>query len=382
MLVEKKKVLIREYKEERDRKVVGKLERNCEIGTKKEEVSIFTNIMGDPLRRIRLYPLHVLLVAELCENGEIVGVVRGCIKYGKTEFGAKNVRFGCILGLRVSPNHQRMGIGLKLVKSIEEWLIEKGATYIFVATEKKNIASTNLFISNCNYTPFTSLIIFVQPTKTPLIKTNNDNNNNNNFSHIKTEKLQTHQAISLYNTKLKTKHIYPTDIDSILQENLNLGTWVSYFKEEEWLFLHENGHEHAKTPSSWVVFSMWNSCEGVRKSSECFKIFPCLKVLEKEQFGFLFLYGMYGEGERLEELMKSIWSFATKMGENVKDCKMIITELSVGDPLMEFVPHDFSSMAFIDDLWYLKKVRDDDDDGDHFHVMGEIGNVFVDPRDF
>lgn len=56
------RVLIREFDEHRDVKLVEKLERNCEnIGTKKG-VSMFTNTIGDPLSRIRFYPLHVTLV--------------------------------------------------------------------------------------------------------------------------------------------------------------------------------------------------------------------------------------------------------------------------------------------------------------------------------
>lgn len=58
-----RKVLIREYNEDKDVKMVRKLERNCEIGTKKV-VSILTNMMGDPLSRIRFFPLHVMLVSD------------------------------------------------------------------------------------------------------------------------------------------------------------------------------------------------------------------------------------------------------------------------------------------------------------------------------
>lgn len=57
------KVLIREFNEERDIEVVGKLEKNCEIGSNKG-VSFFTNMMGDPLCRIRFYAVHVMLVGE------------------------------------------------------------------------------------------------------------------------------------------------------------------------------------------------------------------------------------------------------------------------------------------------------------------------------
>lgn len=55
------KVLIREFSEDTDIEVVGKLERDCEIESKKG-VSIFTSMMGDPFCRIRFYPLHVMLV--------------------------------------------------------------------------------------------------------------------------------------------------------------------------------------------------------------------------------------------------------------------------------------------------------------------------------
>lgn len=141
------KVVIREFDEDRDVKVVGNLERNCEIGTTKKGFSIFTNIITDPLSRIRFYPIHVMLVctsnnyniyfhffpfssfkstftlsnafyfylyimiynvvqvAELVECRELVGVVRGCIKSVQTSSGSL-FKMGCILGLRVSPTHR------------------------------------------------------------------------------------------------------------------------------------------------------------------------------------------------------------------------------------------------------------------------------------
>lgn len=45
-------------------------------------------------------------VAEQRGNGEVVGVVRGCIKHVGTKFGGMCVNLGCILGLRVSPTHR------------------------------------------------------------------------------------------------------------------------------------------------------------------------------------------------------------------------------------------------------------------------------------
>ncbi|XVF62450.1 hypothetical protein PTKIN_Ptkin09bG0008900 [Pterospermum kingtungense] len=391
------KVLVREFDDGRDTEVVGKLEKNCEIIGSNKGTSIFTNMKGDPLCRIRFYPLHLMLVAELHENGELVGVIRGCIKHVGTKFGGKHVKLGCILGLRVSPGHRRMGIGLKLVRAMEEWLINNGAHYTFLATEKNNLASRNLFNTKCNYRNLSSLVIFVQPISLGMECLSQD---------IKVEKLNINQAISLYDNKVRGKDIYLTDMAAILKEKLSLGTWVSYFKQDEWVGLHsqeKNEDIISTNPSSWVMFSIWNSCEAykihIKKSHHPLKffhdtlshardkIFPCLKIpticdsLEKP-FGFLFLYGLYGEGERLGELMKSAWSFASRLAENLRDCKVIITELGVSDPLMEHVPHE-PSKSCIDDLWYLKKVNGSiNDDEDDLGMMGELGNVVVDPRDF
>lgn len=59
------KVLVRAFDESRDSEMVGKLEKNCEIiGSNNKGTSIFTNMMGDPLGRIRFYPLHLMLVSE------------------------------------------------------------------------------------------------------------------------------------------------------------------------------------------------------------------------------------------------------------------------------------------------------------------------------
>lgn len=46
-----------------------------------------------------------LQVAELIENGELVGVVRGCIKSVGTKSGS-TLKIGSILGLRVSSDYR------------------------------------------------------------------------------------------------------------------------------------------------------------------------------------------------------------------------------------------------------------------------------------
>ncbi|TKY72499.1 N-acetyltransferase HLS [Spatholobus suberectus] len=389
------KVLIREYNENKDVKMVRKLERNCEIGTKKV-VSILTNMMGDPLSRIRFFPLHVMLVAELLESRELVGVVRGIIKNVGTLSGSF-LKMGCILGLRVSPTYRRKGVALRLVTAVEEWMVRNGAEYAFLATEKNNDASKNLFTIKCNYVNLTSLVIFVQPTSSLTKHISRD---------IKIEKVDIDLAISLYRRTLRTKDLYPLDMDVILKEKLSLGTWVCYYKEEGWLNLlskvnNEEDLVSNETSSSWVIFSIWNTCEAyklqVRKSQLLRfllttlnhareKVFPCLKMSVSDSlcrpFGFLFLYGIHGEGENPGELMESIWRFTSRVGEGMRDCRVVIAELGFGDPLANHVPQT-ASMSCIDDLWYTKKLSSHCDENiDELLMKGQVGNVFVDPRDF
>ncbi|CAJ1963186.1 unnamed protein product [Sphenostylis stenocarpa] len=386
-------VLIREYNEDKDVKMVRKLERNCEIGTEKL-VSTFTNMMGDPLSRIRLFPLHVMLVAELLESRELVGVVRGVIKNVGTLSGSL-LKMGYILGLRVTPTYRRKGVALRLVTAVEEWMVRNGAEYAFLATEKDNDASKNLFTLKGNYVNLGSLVIFVQPTSALTKHISRD---------IKIEKVDIDLAISLYRRILRTKDLYPLDMDVILKEKLSVGTWVSYYKKEGWLNLRSKVNNEEllsnETSSSWVIFSIWNTCEAyklqVTKSQLLRfllttlnhareKVFPCLKMSVSDSlcrsFGFLFLYGIHGQGENLGELLESMWKFTSRVGEGMRDCRVVITELGFGDPLADHV-HQTDSISCIDDLWYIKRLSSHVDEKVDEMLMRQVGNVFVDPRDF
>uniref|UniRef100_A0A0D9Y0D3 N-acetyltransferase domain-containing protein n=1 Tax=Leersia perrieri TaxID=77586 RepID=A0A0D9Y0D3_9ORYZ len=134
----KSEVLIREYDQERDLEAIEKLERSCEIGTGKG-FAIVTNMMGDPLCRIRLFPLHIML--------ELVGVARGCVKrvFTGVSTNTTTVLAGYILGLRVSPSHRRKGIGSTLVNSLESWASRHGARHVVAAADAANAASRALF---------------------------------------------------------------------------------------------------------------------------------------------------------------------------------------------------------------------------------------------
>lgn len=156
-------VVVREYEGERDKAGVERMEMRCEVTgqrpgsdnkkKKKEEAFLVTDLLGDPLCRVRSFPLHVMLVphspsfalerhlsvrktqrrcrmrrvydfsyevhfrqtvqvAEWGEGGEIVGVIRGCIKRVKITGNDTNpsssdyVKAANVLGLRVSPSHR------------------------------------------------------------------------------------------------------------------------------------------------------------------------------------------------------------------------------------------------------------------------------------
>ena len=85
------------------------------------------------------------------------------------------------------------------------------------------------------------------------------------------------------------------------------------------------------------------------------------------------------------ELVESIWIFASRLAEDEKDCKAIVTELSVSDPIINHVPRNVS-MSRVNDNLYLKRLSvHSDDEKDETLLskdMETAANVIVDPRDF
>ena len=56
-------VLVKEYEEDRHKVAVEKLERLCEVG-QSGKPSLVTDLMGDPICRIRHFQLHAMLVSS------------------------------------------------------------------------------------------------------------------------------------------------------------------------------------------------------------------------------------------------------------------------------------------------------------------------------
>ncbi|KMZ63549.1 hypothetical protein ZOSMA_3G00260 [Zostera marina] len=414
-------IKVREYDSEKDLKMVEKLERRCEAGSK-EGFCFLSCAMDDPLCRIRHYTVHIIFVVEVVGNGEVVGVVRGCMKDVQNGIMAEsNLKLGCILGLRVSPMHRRRGIGLMLVKSVEEWAIRNDANYLSVATDDNNMASLHMFIDKCNYVKANSLTIFAQP-----VVVGSMSEKTNNKKNIKIQKLSIEQSIDFYENRLRENTGFlPSDIDAILRQKLSLGTWVSYYSDQgqfQWV------DEKTTRPRSWAITSIWNTCEaykieilGSGDHLRCFQgvvsrrmgsnsksksnsnsvgcLIPgCLEFqsfydILDGPFGFLFLYGFHGEGDGIGDLTKALWCFSHNMAAKFKDCKALVTELGCCDPLRNHIPdlHGVSTYH-IDDLWLFKKANCGNNDADqsgqttgiqqHLPHALALPSLFVDPRDF
>eukprot|EP01018_Ginkgo_biloba_P037090 Gb_28962 [translate_table: standard] len=393
---------IREFDESRDVEQVERLERRCEVGPS-GKVSLFTDLMGDPICRVRHCPAYAMLVAEFGPGKEIVGLIRGCIKTvacgkklisdgsinGENRNGNGNAapvytKAAYILGLRVSPTHRRLGIGFKLVETLERWFSENGAEYAYMATEKDNEACIKLFAGKCNYNKFRTPAILVHPVHAHAKRIR---------SSVKIVKLDVAQAEALYRGYLGTREFFPQDIDAILKNKLSLGTWVAVPRGQEW---PTNG---GRVPNSWAVLSVWNSNEVFKLEVKGISVlkyvyaattrffdraFPWLKIPSIPDvfhpFGLHFLYGLHAEGTEAQRLMKDLCWFAHNLGKE-KGCRLIATEVGSCDPLKSSIPH-WDCFSCPEDLWCIKRLAKSEDCRGDWTKSAPGLTVFVDPRDF
>lgn len=70
-------VNVREFDPNKDRESVEAVEKICEVGPS-GKLSLFTDLQGDAICRVRNSPTFLMLVAEI--GNETVGMIRGCIK--------------------------------------------------------------------------------------------------------------------------------------------------------------------------------------------------------------------------------------------------------------------------------------------------------------
>lgn len=391
--VEEAKIVIRSYDEEKHKVAVEKLERLCEVG-QRGKPSLVTDLLGDPICRIRHFQLHVMLVAEYGEEGEVVGVIRGCVKT-VTRGNSAYVKLAYVLGLRVSPKHRRFGIGTKLVEHLEEWCKQKGAKYAYMATDCTNEPSINLFTKKCEYSKFRTLTMLVQPVHAHYkpISTN-----------IAVLRLPSRLAGPTYNHMFANAEFFPRDIDLILSNKLNLGTFMAIPKKD----LTKCDPKNGIFPPSYAILSVWNTkevfklqvkgaspfvhacCVGTRLLDECM---PWLRLPSFPNvfrpFGIYLMYGLHMKGKCGKQLMKSLCGFVHNMARDDGGCGAIVTEVSQRDPVREVIPH-WRKLSWAEDMWCIKSLEHMKKDSIHekcgpsdwYNYRSSSSVIFVDPRDF
>ncbi|CAN1193085.1 Probable N-acetyltransferase HLS1 [Linum perenne] len=396
-------VEIREYDPRKDGQGVEAVERRCEVGPS-GKTSVFTDLLGDPICRVRHSPAFLMLVAEM--GDEIVGMIRGCIKTitcgqklsrsNQNHFSSSlplYTKAAYVLGLRVSPSHRRMGIGLKLVRRLEEWFRQNGVEYAYMATENDNIPSIGLFTNKCGYSKFRTPSILVNPVYAHLVPISN---------RVSILQLSTLDAEKLYRRRFATTEFFPRDIDSVLNNKLNLGTFLALPRGwgESRFFWRGVDKFLSEPPESWAVMSLWNckdvftlEVRGVSRVKKAFalttrmvdKALPFLRLPSVPElfrpFGFHFMYGLGGEGPRAGKMIKALCGHAHNLAK-AGGCRLVVTEVSNQDPLRLEIPH-WKMLSCAEDFWCIKRLGEDYSDGS----VGDWTksppglSIFVDPRE-
>ncbi|KAL3613617.1 hypothetical protein CASFOL_042542 [Castilleja foliolosa] len=385
-----KAVVVRKYDEVRDKAAVEELERRCEVG-QPGKPSLITDLMGDPIARVRNFISHIMLVGEYGDGGEIVGVIRGCIKTvtnGKRMSSTQipvYVKLAYILGLRVSSTHRRFGIATKLVEELENWCKQNGAQYAYMATECSNKPSLNLFTQKCNYSKFRNPSVLVQPVhlhSKPLA------------SDIVIIQIPRQLAEIVYRNIFSTSEFFPKDVDRLLSNKLNLGTFMALPKKS----LSKWNPTTSELPDSFAMLSIWDTTEVYRLQVKGVSVIThaaCLgtRVLDAmvpwlkipsfpnvfENFGYYFLYGLYMQGKDGSRLMRNLCKFAHNMARNDADCRVVVAEVGQTDPVRYAIPH-WKSFSWDEDVWCIKRL--DQVKENNYHEWYKSNSIiFVDPRD-
>ncbi|GER28875.1 acyl-CoA N-acyltransferases super family protein [Striga asiatica] len=422
-------VMVREYEAERDRLTVAELESRCEVGPT-GKLSLHTDLLGDPLCRVRHSPAYLMLVAEMVggedkeKKREIVGMIRGCIKTVTCGKKLSNInaklsnnnndinnhncllttipapdeplplftKLAYILGLRVSPSHRRIGIGLKLVTKMEEWFAENGAEYCYMATENDNRPSINLFTKKCGYSKFRTPRILVHPVFAHKVRISN---------RASILQLGLIDAEALYRNQFSTVEFFPYDINTVLSNPLSLGTFLAVPSGSRASFRWPGTAGFlAAPPESWAVLSVWNCKDAftleVRGASRVKKAlaratrvvdraFPWLGLPSVPEvfrpFGLHFLYGLGGEGPDAVGYVRALCGVAHNLARE-RGCGVVVTEVGSREPLRIGIPY-WKRLSCAEDLWCIKRLGEEDSDvsvGDWTKSSPGL-SIFVDPRD-
>ncbi|CAO1939334.1 unnamed protein product [Urochloa humidicola] len=410
-------VAVREFDadSDRDRAAVERLERACEVGPSGGKLCLFTDLLGDPLCRVRHSPPYLMLVAEASGGAaaaEVVGVVRGCVKTvscGGGGGGGGEVVFSKVaylLGLRVSPCHRRRGIGRRLAERMEEWFVQMGAEYAYVATDRDNEPSVRLFTARCAYAKFRSPYVLVHPVFRHDLPPPRSPRRRDKIAVVQ---LPPRDAELLYRARFAGVEFFPRDIDAVLSNPLSLGTFLAVPAGDDTTDSWRGGAAAflASPPASWAVASVWNckdafrlevrgaprlwraAARATRAADAALSASPWLPFRVPsvpnlfEPFGMHFLYGLGGAGEGAPRMARALCRHAHNLAR-AAGARVVATEVAAGDPIRAGVPHWPRLGA--EDLWCIKRLGDGYGGGG-----GKLGDwtkappgaaIFVDPREF
>ncbi|KAE9449620.1 hypothetical protein C3L33_18481, partial [Rhododendron williamsianum] len=248
-------LVVREFDGKKNCKGVEEVERRCEVGSG-GKLSLFTDLLGDPICRVRHSPAYLMLVAEAVKVGEgdkeereILGMIRGCIK--SVTCGKKFSRSSSVpYPLNPGPTRFRPpGPGQRRIAIL---------------------------------------------------------------------KLAPSEAESLYRRRFSTTEFFPRDIDSVLNNKLNLGTFIAFPKGTCF-------------PGSWP--GAWRVAREERVGEDNPVGGPGLPLATRpvgpevfRPFGLHFLYGLGGEGPMAVKYVKALCGFAHNLAME-SGCGVVATEV-------------------------------------------------------
>ncbi|PWZ25958.1 putative N-acetyltransferase HLS1-like [Zea mays] len=370
--VKKTTIRVREFDVERDPRAVEELERLCQVGLsgdqgsdhpvadhdrgaekttrsskkkKKKGMSLYVEQIGDPFARVRHAPDNIILVAEYGEEDEVVGVIKACTRMvsrgkKKQSLGSSSKQFvkvACLLGLRVSPSHRRLGVATELVRRAEAWCAARGAAYATMATTESNAASLALFTGRFAYAPFRRPAFLGRPV-----------HRHRRGGPEEPARAPSFAMLSVWDAT-RSLRLRVGGAPALLRASLAAARALD--RHVPWL----------QVPSVPDIF---------------------------RPFGTYLLYGLRMSGPEGPALLRSLCQHAHNVARKNPACAVLAADLGPGDPAKAVVPH-WPKFSCDEDVWCIKKLgasaasdnagNDDDDD---WTTSPPPSVLFVDPREF
>ncbi|RVW57411.1 putative N-acetyltransferase HLS1-like [Vitis vinifera] len=254
----------------------------------------------------------------------------------------------------------RMGIGLKLVCRMEEWFRDNGAEYSYIATENDNQASVNLFTDKCGYSKFRTPSILVNPVFAHTVRLP---------KRVHIFKLSPSDAEALYRRRFSTTEFFPRDIDSVLNNKLNLGTFVAVFSESNPTESWPGSDSFLADPPSRGRFSASGTARTFAVSAGGVQ---AIRTTLHVWAG--------GRRPRAVKLVKALCGYAHNLAKE-RGCGVVATEVSSREPLRLGIPH-WKRLSCAEDLWCMKRLGEDYSDGSvgDWTKSHPGPSIFVDPE--